>query len=95
MNLPQRLFGLIIAIISAGGLYFVWSKAQTENLYYPKLAVFAPLGVIVGIFLMILPQYSGTPETTRDKIIVFSVFAVGIIAGLIDWYLIDPGFFKF
>lgn len=94
-NIPQRLFGLLIAVISAGGIYFVWSKVQAENIYYPKLAVFAPLGVVVGIFLMILPQFSGKPETTREKAIVFSVCGIGIVAGLINWFLIDPGFFGF
>jgi hypothetical protein len=95
VNLSQRLFGLLIAVVSAGMLYYVWTKAQTENVYYPKLAVFMPIGVVIGVFLMILPQYSGKPETTHDKIVVFSVFAIGIIAGLIDWYLVDPGFFGF
>lgn len=83
----------MIVAVSAGGIYYVWMKSQTENLYYPKIAVFAPLGVVVGIFLMLFPQYSGTPETKRDKIVVFSVFAIGIIAGLFNWVLLDPGKF--
>lgn len=95
MLIPQRIFGLIIAAISAGMLYYVWTEAQTNNVYYPKMAAFTPLGVAGGIFLMILPQYSGKPETKREKIIVFIVFTIGIILGLINWYLIDPGFFKF
>jgi hypothetical protein len=37
----------------------------------------------------------GKPDTTKEKVIVLVVFAVGIVAGLINWYLMDPGFFGF
>jgi hypothetical protein len=28
-----------------------------------------------------------------DKLLVMAVFAIGIVAGLVNWYLMDPGFF--
>ena len=38
-------------------------------------------------------QNGGKPETTRDRVIVLLVFGVGVLAGLLNWYLMDPGFF--
>ena len=32
-------------------------------------------------------------KTTGDKITVMIVFAIGLAAGLVNWYLMDPGFF--
>jgi hypothetical protein len=37
----------------------------------------------------------GKPDTTKQKLIVFAVFAIGLVAGLINWFLMDPGFFGF
>jgi hypothetical protein len=60
-----------------------------------KMAAFSPLGVIGGIFLMLFPNSGGKPETTKQKLIVLVVFAIGILAGLVNWFLMDPGFFGF
>jgi hypothetical protein len=35
----------------------------------------------------------GKPETAREKVVVLLVFGVGVAAGLVNWYLMDPGFF--
>jgi hypothetical protein len=35
----------------------------------------------------------GKPTTTKQKIIVLLVFGIGLMAGLANWYLMDPGFF--
>jgi hypothetical protein len=37
----------------------------------------------------------GKPNSTKQKVIVLAVFAIGIVAGLINWFLMDPGFFGF
>jgi len=58
-----------------------------------KLAAFGPVGVIGGLYIMIFPSMAGKPTTTKEKIIVLTVFAGGLVAGLINWYLMDPGFF--
>ena len=42
---------------------------------------------------MLFPAMGSKPNTTRERIIVLVVFAVGVVAGLINWYLMDPGFF--
>ena len=49
---------------------------------------------IGGLFLLIFPTRMGKPQTTTDKIIVLLVFGLGLLAGLANWYLMDPGFFR-
>jgi hypothetical protein len=36
---------------------------------------------------------AGKPNTAKEKMIVFAVFGIGLAAGLVNWYLMDPGFF--
>jgi len=68
---------------------------REEGVYYIKMAAFAPLGVVGGIFLMLFPNMGGKPDTTKQKIIVMVVFVIGLLAGLVNWFLMDPGFFGF
>ncbi|HJS23200.1 MAG TPA: hypothetical protein VJ751_02435 [Pyrinomonadaceae bacterium] len=75
--------------------YNCWHRLWEEGVYSLKMAAFAPLGVVGGIFLLIFPTMGGKPETTKEKVIVFAVFAIGIVAGLINWFLMDPGFFGY
>jgi hypothetical protein len=58
-----------------------------------KLAAFSPVVGVGGFFLLIFPSMSGKPTTTREKIIVLAVLVIGMLAGLINWYLMDPAFF--
>jgi len=95
MYLKQRLFSLVLIIVSAGMIYYGWHLLRTEGVYYMKMAAFAPLGVVGGIFLLLFPTMSGKPNSTRQKVIVFAVFAIGIVAGLVNWFLMDPGFFGY
>ena len=60
-----------------------------------KLATFAPLGVIGGLFILLFPTKAGKPETGMDKLLVFLVFIIGMAAGAVNMYLMDPGFFSF
>jgi hypothetical protein len=59
------------------------------------MAAFSPLVGVGGVFLLFFPSMFGKPNTTKEKVIVFVVFAIGIVAGLVNWYLMDPGFFGF
>jgi hypothetical protein len=93
-HLKSRLFGLVIIVVSAGLIYYNWHQLQTEGRYSMKLAAFGPVGVVGGLFLLLFPGKGGKPETTRDKLIALLVFAVGLVAGLYNWYLMDPGFFR-
>jgi hypothetical protein len=91
--LKTRLFGVLLIIIFAGLIYWGWRELAQEGQYYPKLAAFAPVGVVGGIFLVLFPGMSGPPTNTKERLIVLAVFVVGLIAGLINWFLMDPGFF--
>ena len=92
--IKQRIIGIIIALVSIAVLYLTWHDARYNNGYYLKAAAFAPLGILGGIFLSIFPQFFGKPETVREKVVVMTVFAVGVLLGLYNWYLLDPHFFQ-
>jgi NhaP-type Na+/H+ or K+/H+ antiporter len=92
-HLKTRLLALAIIAVFAGLIYFNWNQLHTEGRYSLKLAAFGPVGVVGGLFLLLFPGKGGKPETTRDKVIALLVFGVGLLAGLYNWYLMDPGFF--
>lgn len=92
-HLKARLLALFIIILSAGLTYFGWHQLMSEGKYPLKIAAFGPAGIVCGLFLLIFPTKAGKPETTADKIIVLAVFGIGLAAGLVNWYLMDPGFF--
>ena len=91
--MKTRLFALLLILVCAGLTYYGWHQLFTEGRYSLKVAAFAPVGIVGGLFLLLFPSKAGKPETTKDKIIVLVVFGVGLIAGLLNWYLMDPGFF--
>lgn len=93
MYVKQRLFALVLIIAFAGLTYYNWRQLWQENEYSLKLAAFGPVGVVGGFFMLLFPTMIGKPNTTQERVIVISVFVVGLIAGLINWFLMDPGFF--
>jgi len=93
--LKQRVLAVLLILGSIGMIYYGWYSLRSEGVYYLKMAAFAPLLGVGGIFLLIFPSMGGKPNTTRERVIVFAVFAIGIVAGLINWFLMDPGFFGF
>ena len=92
-HLKARLLAVLIILIFAGMTYYNWHLLISEGSYSMKLAAFGPVGVVGGVFLLLFPGKAGKPETTKDKVIVLLVFVVGVMAGLYNWYLMDPGFF--
>ena len=92
-HLKSRLLALAIIAVFAGLIYFNWHQLRAEGSYSMKLAAFGPVGVVGGLFLLLFPGKGGRPETARDKVIALLVFGVGLLAGLYNWYLMDPGFF--
>jgi hypothetical protein len=92
-QIKGRLFGVVLIVIFAGLVYYNWHQLNTDGAYSMKLASFGPVGIVGGLFLLVFPAKAGKPETTKDKIIVLLVLVIGLVAGLANWYLMDPGFF--
>lgn len=92
-HLKARLLGVVLILFFVGLTYYNWRQLMSEGNYSLKMAAFGPVGVVGGLFLLLFPAKGGKPETTGDKIIVLVVFGVGLAAGLLNWYLMDPGFF--
>ncbi|MDT5159515.1 MAG: hypothetical protein QOC61_2281 [Acidobacteriota bacterium] len=92
-HLKTRLLGVLLIVIFAGLIWYNWHQLTNEGRYSLKLAAFGPVGVLGGFFVLLFPGKAGKPETTRDKIIVLLVFGIGVVAGLFNWYLMDPDFF--
>ena len=93
MNLKGRLLGIIIIAVFAVIMYINWHQLNTEGNYSIKMAVFGPVGLIGGLFVLAFPTKAGKPQSTLDKVLVLGVFVVGILAGLVNWYFMDPGYF--
>ena len=92
-HLKARLLAVVIILIFVGMIYYNWHQLVSEGSYSMKLAAFGPVGVVGGLFLLLFPSKGGKPMTMKDKIIALLVFVVGLMAGLYNWYLMDPGFF--
>lgn len=92
-HLKSRLLAIAIIVGCAGLIYYNWQQLTVEGRYSMKLAAFAPVGVVGGLFLLLFPAKGGKPETAKDKVIALLVFGIGLVAGLYNWYLMDPGFF--
>ena len=92
-NIKPRLFGLLLIIVGAGLVYYNWQQLWSKGEYSMKLASFGPLIVIGGLFMVLVPTAAGKPETTKQKLLVMLAFVIGLAAGLVNWFLMDPGFF--
>ena len=92
-HLKQRIIAVLLILFSGAMVYYGWYRLWEEGVYSLKMAAFAPLGVVGGFFLLFFPSLGGKPTTTKERVVVFLVFAVGLAAGLINWFLMDPGFF--
>jgi len=93
LHLKMRLLGVFLVLLFAGMTYYNWQQLHGEGRYSLKMAAFGPVGVVGGLFVLLFPSKGGKPETTADKILVLLVFVVGVAAGLVNWYLMDAGFF--
>lgn len=88
-----RIFALVLILVSIGLVYYNWHQLLTQGRYSLKLAAFGPLLIIGGVYLLLFPSRGGKPTNTKEKVIALTVFVIGLLAGLINWYLMDPGFF--
>lgn len=92
-HIKARLFGLVLIVLGLALVYMNWKQLWTEGTYSMKLAAFGPVVGIGGLFLLFFPSRAGKPNTTAEKVTVLIVLGIGLVAGLINWYLMDPGFF--
>jgi hypothetical protein len=88
-----RVFAIVLILVSVGLVYYNWHQLLGEGRYSMKLAAFGPVVGIGGFYLLLFPSMGGKPTTAKEKIIALIVFVIGLMAGLINWYLMDPGFF--
>ena len=91
--LKARIFALVLILVSIGLVYYNWHQLLRDGSYSLKLAAFGPMVGVGGIFLLLFPALGGKPTTAKEKIILLIVFVIGLAAGLVNWYLMDPGFF--
>jgi hypothetical protein len=92
-HIKARLLGVVLIVACSGLIYYNWHQLSTEGRYSMKLAAFAPLCVVGGVFLLLFPGRAGKPTTRGDKLIALVVLVIGLAAGLVNWFLMDPGFF--
>jgi len=92
-QLKTRLLALVMIAIFAVITYLSWRQLLQEGRYSVKMAAFGPVGLIGGLFLLFFPTMWGKPKTAREKILVLLVLVIGLIGGVVNWYLMDPGFF--
>lgn len=92
-HFKARVFALLLIAVSVAIIYINWHQLLQEHTYSMKMAAFGPVIGIGGIFLLLFPAKAGKPTTAKDKIMVLIVLAIGLVAGLVNWYLMDPGFF--
>jgi hypothetical protein len=92
-HFKARILAMVLIVVSIGLVYYNWHQLLREGHYSMKLAAFGPVIGIGGVFLLLFPSMGGKPSTAKEKIIVLIVFAIGLVAGLINWYLMDSGFF--
>ncbi len=92
-HFKARILALVLIIVSVGLIYFNWRQLLQEGSYSMKLAAFGPVVGIGGVYLLLFPSMGGKPTTAKEKVIVLIVLVLGLVAGLINWYLMDPGFF--
>ena len=92
-HLKGRLLGIVIILICVAITYLNWRDLMTSGRYSAKMAAFGPVGIIGGLFVLLFPTKAGKPSTIGDRVLVIAVFVVGLLAGLVNWYLMDPAFF--
>lgn len=93
MHLKARIFAVVLILVSVGLVYYNWRELWQAGQYSMKLAAFGPVIGVGGLYLLAFPSRAGKPTTTGEKIAVLVVLGIGLAAGLVNWYLMDPGFF--
>ena len=88
-----RIFAIVLILVSAALVYYNWRQLWLDGSYSIKLAAFAPVGAVGGVYLLLFPGMVGKPNTAKEKLGALVVLGIGMAVGLVNWYLMDPGFF--
>jgi hypothetical protein len=92
-TVKTRILALVLILLGIGLVYFNWHQLLKEGSYSMKMAAFGPLIGIGGLYLLFFPSMAGKPRSAKEKVMALIVFVIGLAAGLVNWYLMDPGFF--
>lgn len=86
--MKQRLYVSLFALVCAVATLYNWHLLRSESGYYPKLAVFAPSGVVFFGAVGLFPKLAGmvTPEQKTKKYAQAAVLLLALAAGLLNWY---------
>ena len=66
-NAQNRLVYAVFALMSLGGLLWNWHMALTEGQYYIKLAIFAPIGIVMFLAMAIKPELAAELEDKAEE----------------------------
>jgi hypothetical protein len=91
-SVPARLFGLTMFFAGIAGGYYNHYLAATEGEYYIRLCVFAPLGVIGGLLMLLRPDWAGPLRSDSSRAHKTSMFVgIGLMAVIsgIDMYSLN------
>ena len=91
--MKARLLGIGLIAVGVALIYINWRELWSDGTYSMKLAAFGPLVGIGGLYLLLFPSRGGKPNKTAEKVGALIVFVIGLVAGLVNWYLMDPAFF--
>lgn len=92
-RVKARILGLILILLGVGLVYLNWHQLRTDGTYSMKMAAFGPLIGVGGLYLLLFASMAGKPTSAKEKVMALIVFVIGLAAGLVNWYLMDPGFF--
>ena len=91
----MRLLGLVVIVMSAVLIFTNWQQLIREGTYSFRIAGLAPIGVVMGLFVLLVPSKAGRPQTALEKFVALLVLAIGAAAGAYNWYMMDPASFSF
>jgi hypothetical protein len=92
----QRLVGLLVLALGAGGTVWVWYTALSEGYYYRKTDIIFPFFAVIGLGFVLFPidmdelrAEHGVEQIQHFRQLPpeWKVFALGAVAaGLGNWY---------
>jgi len=92
-HLKARIFALLlISCLRGFDLLQLASTAAAGKLFI-QVGRVRTIGVVGGFFLLMFPGRGGKPLPQKSGCWCCLVFVIGLIAGLINVYLMDPGMF--